>query len=128
MQFLVKSRLEVANMFAVSKIRKLRSEELISSPHVLLSETKVVDRLSEDFVLIFFYTYFCCLICTPFIIRLTLSGFCLPFYFAFLFLFFFLLYDHQSPSLPYGTGLNRSYEAKGESVLYMFWTKTFYNK
>lgn len=110
----------MANMFAVSKIRKLRSEELISSPHVLLSETKVVDRLSEDFVLIFFYTYFCCLICTLFIIMLTLSGFCLPFYFAFIFLFFFLLYDHQSPSLPCGTGLNRSYEAEGESVLYMF--------
>lgn len=77
----------MANMFAVSKIRKLRSEELISSPHVLLSERKVVDRLAEDFVVIFFYTYFHCLICTPFITRLPLSDFCLPFYFFFFFFF-----------------------------------------
>lgn len=93
----------MANMFAVSKIRKLRSEELISSPHVLLSETKIVDRLSEDFVVIFFYTYFCCLICTLFIIRLTLSGFCLPFYFAFLcfFVCFFFSFFMTIRTLPY---------------------------
>lgn len=48
----------MTNMFAVSKMRKLRSEELISSPHVFLSWRKVVDRLAEDFVVIFFLYIF----------------------------------------------------------------------